>query len=353
MAGIMVPFGNIFAYRKDEENESIWLELLDYARWSPSPHNVQPWKIKIISPVEAHLYYDPSRVPIVVDNTSAFTIVGMAMFIECMRITALAKGYVIDAIHDKEPRLNPEGKELRFFAKLHLRQTDKKKDLDPQLIKERRTSRLQYDGKKVSPVIINKLSAIAAEYGHTFTCTADNNLVHDIVNLNNETELKRADEKPTMNEMSRWIRTTDKEAEEKKDGLWYRCLDVSGKMLHNFIYHHQRFRSGWKRMLTKKMLDKSMHGTANMAWITGPFRNRNDWVQAGAMLQRMWLTMTANNIYMHPLGTVVTTSYAKEELLKRISYNESKGELWFLIRIGHSNEPQKSYRLDVKDILIA
>ena len=38
-----------------------WAELVDYARWSPSPHNVQPWKLRVLSDTEARLYYDPAR----------------------------------------------------------------------------------------------------------------------------------------------------------------------------------------------------------------------------------------------------------------------------------------------------
>ena len=33
-----------------------WTELLDYARWSPSPHNVQPWRLRVLSATEARLY---------------------------------------------------------------------------------------------------------------------------------------------------------------------------------------------------------------------------------------------------------------------------------------------------------
>ncbi|MBD0333527.1 MAG: hypothetical protein ICV66_12825 [Chitinophagaceae bacterium] len=78
-------------------NDKIWIDLIDYARWCPSPHNVQPWKMKIISATEAHLYYDPSRVPFVVDSHTSFTTVGMGMFVECLNIAANSVAYKIVA----------------------------------------------------------------------------------------------------------------------------------------------------------------------------------------------------------------------------------------------------------------
>src|SRR5215212_11891452 len=69
-----LPFQRIFGNKLNAHDKFIWADLVEYARWCPSPHNVQPWKIKVISASEAHLYYDPARIPIVVDGTSAFTI---------------------------------------------------------------------------------------------------------------------------------------------------------------------------------------------------------------------------------------------------------------------------------------
>ena len=100
------------------------------------------------------------------------------------------------------------------------------------------------------------------------------------------------------------------------------------------------------------MLNKAMNGTANLAWISGPFENRNDWVNAGRMLQRLWLEMTRHNVYMHPFGPVITTPDSNEKFKQRINYDENKGTLWFLVRLGYSNEPPRSFRLDTKDIVM-
>src|SRR5436189_6224284 len=100
--GTLFPFEKLFARKNSNEGIAIWNKLLEYARWCPSPHNVQPWKVKVISETEAQLFYEPKRVPIVVDGTAAFTIAGMAMFIECMNISAQANGLNVIAEHENE-----------------------------------------------------------------------------------------------------------------------------------------------------------------------------------------------------------------------------------------------------------
>ena len=351
---LLFPFTKLFGKNfLLNDKEKIWTELIDYARWCPSPHNVQPWKMKRVSNKEAHLYYDPLRIPAVVDDRSSFTTVGMGMFIECLDIAARSFGYKVIAEHTPEKQMDASAKKFKLFSKLYLIETNEKVDFDRELIKQRKTSRLQYDGRRIEPSIITALTNISARDGYDFIYSADKELINYSIELNNETVLTRSDEKTTREEMCKWIRTTDKDAEEKKDGLWYRGTGASGKMTHNFFFHHDRFVKGWKRKESLHILNKTMRGTSNLAWITGPFENRNDWINAGTMLQRLWLEMTKYNIYLHPFGTVVTTPEAKEKFKQKINYDESKGTLWFLVRLGYSSEPPRSFRLDTKDILMA
>lgn len=350
--GLFFPFSKLFGKNVFQKEKDTWIELVDYARWCPSPHNVQPWKLKPISKTEAHLYYDPQRIPAVVDDKASFTTAGMGMFIECLNIAAGAQGMKLIAEHTMEEQMDPSAKEFKLFAKLYLVDTSEKNIYDRELIKKRKTSRLQYDGKIIDPPVIKALQESATQNGYHFFYSPDKDLINDTIELNNKTILVRSDEKDTREEMCKWVRTTDKEAEEKKDGLWYRGTGTSGKMTHNFFFHHERFSHGWKRKESLHILNKTMKGTRNLAWISGPFENRNDWVKAGTMLQRLWLEMTKYQVYMHPFGTVVTTPAALEKFKQRINYKESNGNLWFLIRLGYSDEPPRSFRLDTKDILI-
>jgi len=331
-------------------SHSIWHELLEYARWCPSPHNVQPWKVKIITETEAHLFYEPARIPIVVDGTSAFTTVGMGMFIECLSIAAFPKELMVIEEHDGEEEMYADKEGLQPFARLFIKPSDKSEELNRRLIKERKTSRLRFDNRVIDACLVENLKAIANEYDQEFTYTTDQDLITYSINLNNESIIMRSQDKAVRQEMLTWIRTKDQEAAEKKDGWWYKCVGFPGKMLYNFFAHPEKFENKHKR--TVKMLNKKLKGTRNLAWISGSFKNKSDWMKTGAMLQRMWLEMTKHNVYMSPFGPIVTTPKSYAEFKQRINYDERKGTLWFLIRLGYGDEPPRSFRMDTKDILI-
>ena len=47
------PIKKLLAYGNDDARLPSWVELIDYARWCPTVHNLQPHQIKIISETEA------------------------------------------------------------------------------------------------------------------------------------------------------------------------------------------------------------------------------------------------------------------------------------------------------------
>ena len=330
-----------------------WAELLDYARWSPSPHNVQPWKLLVLSDTAARLYYDPTRLLPHTDPTSCFTIIGLGMFIESLRVAAGPLGLEVVAQHTAEPRLNYAATTPQLFADLHLvPQTSGLPAHNRELLKQRRTSRLHYDGRPVAAQIQQQLTQLAAAHGHELTCSDDPAMVDFILDLNRQTLFTDFDEAPVRQELAGLIRTTDEQAHQQKDGLWSRCMGFPGRLMHNFFFHSERFRSPWKRAVLGRVYRHSMHGTATVAWLRGDFATRADWLRAGALMQRLWLEMTRHGVYLHPFGSVVTNEMAHRQFLEKIDQQATDAPLWLLVRLGYSTEPPRSLRLDVNDIFL-
>ncbi|KAA9339094.1 hypothetical protein F0P96_00200 [Hymenobacter busanensis] len=347
--------GRVFAGSRQPAAEAAptqrWAQLLDYARWAPSPHNVQPWKLQVLSATEAALYYDPTRLLVHTDPTSAFTIIGLGMFIECLRIAAGPLGFALHADHAPEPRLNYSTTVPQFFATLRLTPQAPTGVADRELIKQRRTSRLHYDGRSLAPALQAQLAATAAQYGHRLEFSAESETVDFVLDLNRATLFTDLDEPATRQELARWIRTTPAEAATRKDGLWNQCFGFPGRLMHNFFFHSERFQSAWKRKILGRVYRSSTNGTAQVAWLTGRFDTRTDWLQAGAMLQRLWLELTRHGAYLHPFGSVVTNAQAHAAFVQHTNLDPADGPLWLLVRTGYSAEPPRSFRLDVHDIL--
>lgn len=330
-----------------------WAELLDYARWSPSPHNIQPWKLRVRSDTEAQLYYDPARLLRHTDPTSCFTIVGLGMFIESLRIAAGPLGFGLDARHAPEPRLNYEATTVQLFADLRLvPRSSAAPPADRELLKQRRTSRLPYDGRPVAADVRRQLGALAAAHGHRFTFAADPATVDFVLDLNRQTLFADLDDAATRGELAGWIRTTDEQAQARKDGLWSRCMGFPGRLMHNFFFQPARFRRPWKRAVLGQVYRRSMHGTASVGWLQGPFATRADWLLAGTLMQRLWLALTHHGVYLHPFGSVVTNPAAHRQLLAKIGHAPPEAPLWLLLRLGYGAAPPRSLRLDPTDIFL-
>jgi nitroreductase len=127
----------------------IWQEILEIAIHSPSPHNVQPWLVKVVNNKEAELYIDSRRTLPKEDVSGSFIILTMGIFIEALKIFAVPKGFRLSYELFHEPDwfapaiLNQKEHALIGFAKLKLNESDYiSNEYDKSLFFKRRTSRL-------------------------------------------------------------------------------------------------------------------------------------------------------------------------------------------------------------------
>ncbi len=63
---------------------------------------------------------------------------------------------------------------------------------------------------------------------------------------------------------------------------------------------------------------------------------------------RFWLETAKQNLYLHPYGNMVTNKRAAEWLQKETTVPD----IWLIFKIGYSQEPPKSYRRSVEEILL-
>lgn len=328
-----------------------WLELVECARWSPSPHNVQPWRVRIVSPSEVELLYEPRRLLPDTDPTSAFTFAGFGMFIECLDVAAGARGLSVEARFVTD-RLDSKAAGPTLLAKLRLVPATRSPRFDPALVLQRRTSRRAYDGGPVPPRVLEACKALAAEEGNTLHWSEDPGLVDWMLRLNRDTLfLDMADDK-ARNEVGSWLRFSPRQARATKDGLWARCLGFPGTLLRTFFRHRGLFEMPGLRGPLRRLYLRSTRGTRTVAWLAGPFATRDEAVATGRMLQRIWLLLTREGLFLHPFGSIITNAEANARLQARIATDPAEGTLWLAVRIGHSRLPPRSLRLDAQEILM-
>lgn len=335
----------------ERDTEGVWREGAAYARWAPSPHNIQPWRLRVLSATSCELCYDPARLLPQTDPTSAFTMMGLAMFVEYLSIAVGTRGFAVHADYVNAP-LDYSATLPKRFAMLTLVPARNTETFERRLMLERQTSRLPYDGTVVDDASLNALTQLSAEHRHTFTWSSEEELVHWMLDLNRFTLFRDLDDDAGRTELRRWIRTTDDEASAKKDGLWSHCLRFPGWLLKAFFDEHEKWGHGWRAHMCGKMLVRGMSGTRTVAWWSGPFSGPEDWINAGTLLGRSWLELTRRGVQMHPFGSVITNPDAHAKLVSRVGAAANDEQLWLVVRLGRSDVPPRSYRVDERAIFL-
>ena len=333
--------------------EGVWREGAAYARWAPSPHNVQPWKLRVVSATECELLYDPARLLPTTDPTSAFTMMGLAMFVEYLSIAVGSRGYAVHAAYAGKP-LDYTAKKPMHFARLTLVPAPNNEPFERSLLLERRTSRLPYDGSTVADDTMRALATISREHRQTMAWSSDEDMVRWVIDLNRFTLFRDLDDAPTRTELKRWIRTTDADARSKKDGLWSHCLRFPGWLLQAFFDQHEKWGRGWRARMCRQDARSRDERDANGCLVVranvgaGGLDSRRHVPGAGVAGARAPRHPDAGD----PFGSVITNPEAYAKLVARIGASQADGPLWLLVRVGKSDAPPHSYRVDTESIFL-
>ncbi len=330
---------------------ALWLDVLDFARWAPSPHNIQPWRYRPEQDGSCTLLYDPTRLLPDTDPTGRFCMAGFGILLEMMSVASAHHGLDIQVDY-LQRHLDPKKVGLQALARLTLVPRTKPEPLDRQLIKDRRTSRLPYDDVPVDDKILRELSAVAESFGHKLEFSTDPAEVQWVVRLNADTMFFDMSDPVARNEVGGWIRFSRAEARRKADGLAAYAMCFPGLLMKLFVKHNYLFRIPGVYQFVRWFYERSMRGTRTVAWISGPFGSHEEWDNTGRMLARLWLTMTKHGIYLHPFGSVITNAKAHARLAEHFDDGTRQHDLWLLLRLGHSDLPPAAHRIELSELLV-
>jgi len=335
---------------------SVWHLLLETAIHAPSPHNVQPWRLRILNDTEADLFIDSHRTLPKEDPTGSFIILTMGLFIEAMRLLAAGEGLRLEHSVYHEPSWYAKTilvtREHDYFPFAHLRLTPDRSltsDFQPEMFFKRRTSRISLRADPVPVEISNELNRLAADWDQRYEQITDSYAIERILKKNTDALFEDLNNPDYHDEIVEWFRFTDKEAKTTRDGLDYRCMNTSP-----FAYWMSaRFPTLLKLPLTRQVLAgiyRNQLGTVpTIGMLSGDFWPPESAFKTGSFLMQFWLATAKHNLYIHPYGNLVTNEKASAWLFEETGVPD----IWLIFKIGYSDEPPKSYRRTVEEILLA
>src|SRR5258708_38678675 len=74
---------------------SRWEPIIQTALRTPSPHNTQPWRLRIKDDFHATLFMETARTLPDEDTTGHFLVCAMGMFLESLRIISANAGFAL------------------------------------------------------------------------------------------------------------------------------------------------------------------------------------------------------------------------------------------------------------------
>lgn len=333
----------------------IWRKILETAVHAPSPHNVQPWRVKISDERNAELYIDSTRTLPKEDVTGSFIILTMGMFLESLKILAADNGFDLTYELFHEPDwyapaiLQNVTPTLLPFAKLELVPCRADDPIyPPELFFKRRTSRLSLLPKQIPPQIIEDLKAFAEFWQQRFEITVEEKQIERLLKYNTEAVFADLNSKDYHDEIVEWFRFSEKQSRRRLDGLDYRCMNTPRSTFWLSARYSWLMKTPLLSSILAKIYRRQTGTIPTIGLLSGKFWSPADAIETGKFLMRFWLETARHNLYIHPFGNLVTNPQAARKVLNETGVSD----VWLIFKIGYSAEPPKSYRLPVEKILV-
>lgn len=334
---------------------SVWKKLLETAVYAPSPHNVQPWRLRILSDEAAELLIEKRRTLPKEDPTGSFIILSMGLFIEALTIVAAGSSLKLGFdLHQPASRFTPEHiakteGDLLPFARLSLsQQSTPDSTFDNALFRARRTSRVSFSSEPVPNEAVEALSKLARQWGHAFEQVTAPETIEQILERNIEAVFEDLNAPLYHDEIVEWFRFTDRSSRQTRDGLDYRCMNSSRLSFWLVARAPQLLQLPVTSAILKKVYRRQLGHVPTIGMLAGPFWEPESALETGRFLMRFWLELAKRDLYIHPYGNLVTNKAAAERCLEVLGVPQ----IWLIFRIGFSKAPPRSYRRSVEEVLV-
>lgn len=333
--------------------DSLWQKLLETAMLTPSPHNIQPWRILIHDRFTADLYFDRLRLLPDGDRTGSFMIATAGMFIEALSIVAANFQYRLEHQLDRSAFAAIQSPhqldhDLIPIARLTLTAApDLVSAWNLELFQQRRTSRLSYVAP-VSTTAKTALTALAQRWQQEYIQIDQSGVIEATIDRNIDAVITDFNDRAYRVELLKWLRFSRASSKQTRDGLDARCMNLPSL---NF-WLMSNFPSFAKLPLIDRLVQRyyrhTLGSVPTLGMLAGDFWQPEAAFKAGRFLLQFWLELTRYGLYIQPFGNLVTNHNAAQWCANKFHQPSS----WLIFKIGHSHQPPQSYRHHVAQILL-
>jgi hypothetical protein len=300
-------------------------KVLYYASLAGSSHNSQPWKVVVSGNRLIRLYADTTRELSVVDPDRRELYISLGAFIENLSLSAGSLGYGSNVtFNDKSSKL---------IAEIQLYKTVPT-GFDLSLIERRMTLRIPFSKSPLKVNDVNRIITPDPQKIRYYSGTSEEG--HYIADKTMSAYTQQAYNKAAQTELAKWMRFSDNDVKEKRDGLTTAGMQING-IAGYMVRHYYKPEDSKKESFIKAGIGKTKKqalGCGGWIVIIAPTNSVKEWINLGRIYQTINLTCTKLNIGFQPMNQIVEEEKFKNEVTKHLGI---KQELMFVARIGYIN----------------
>lgn len=327
---------------------------------APNPHNVQPWKIKIINSTEMLLFVDEKRILPRTDPPARQIHIGQGTFLELVKIGAAKCMHQakIDLFPQGEYKMEDIGK--KPVAKVTLLPNPNIQSVLYASISKRATDRSEYFGEFLTLAETDKLASLGhSESSELKFILGEKDILPYCEIFQKAMEIESYNRH--LNDESRiWFRFSDQEIQSKRDGIALPDQGVTGVtrfMAETFFMSSdpEKFhnKSGLELFLSRYR--KKIESTKGIVYWKTKQNQPKDWVLVGMDYARFHLGATTLGYKMHPLSQVLQEYPEMDELRKDFQKRigeSGKEKIQMIARIGRGDYTYFTPRRELKSFFI-
>jgi nitroreductase len=314
--------------------------LIGAAVLAPSHWNTQPWRMEA-NGTWIRLLADSQRALPVTDPDRTAMMLSLGAALENMVVAMRAYGL--------RPAVSyfPDGEKRPAVASLTWMAGEPHRDRDLFLaIPERRTNRLNYDGRGLFMQNRAALSAMVSD-DLRIHWLDDRDQIARVADLVHEATRDQVLDPRSQAEHYAWMRAGDDEARERGDGVTLDALEINGPA-HWFAgrYFNPRSRFlGLGAGTASKQAREAVKSAGALALIAVPKVSESLALLAGQAYERMALRATRLGIAHQPIHAPIESTNHRVDLARQFgAVGESP---LMLVRLGHARAPRPSVRRGV------
>jgi hypothetical protein len=255
-------------------------------------------------------------------------------FIENLVIAAGAHGYKTDIQIVAKDKTDTEIAEVRL-------QKDKKGDFPLEKIKKRRTVRSNYLDQEIKPDDVKFITKhdtrsclIPTASPHSFYFPNTSPQGKYLQEGNIEANRTQAFRNAAQEELANWIRWSNKEAKQFRNGLTPESMEIkgfAGFYVRNFYNRESVLKKSFREQ-TVDIVAKQVKTCGGWLIVTSQDSNIPTLIEYGRVWENMLLKIREMMIGIHPMSQMLEEEPWKKQMVKELGLS---GEVQWILRIGY------------------